>query len=139
MKIRLLQFNVQLLGIFSNSSNPLLEYCLDGGYLKDLDPENREILPPILELCSQLSGFEPPTSDEDDLLTSESFEERLEHLCQSGCDINVRSAQGYTALHFLINGKIRFAAFVYIKAHNTISVSPFAFTTDGLVFVILLE
>ena len=95
-------------GIFNSSSNPLLEFCLDGGYLKDAEGHNREDLSSLLELCSDFSSSflstwaYPKRSVRDEVA---SFEERLEHICQTGCDINVQSSQGFTALHFLINGK----------------------------------
>ena len=85
---------------------------MDGGYLKDFDIEPQEPLSALLELCSQFSSTSSPTSwaymsKEYDLGdVSDCFEERLERVCQTGCDINVQSSQGLTSLHFLINGKI---------------------------------
>jgi hypothetical protein len=84
-----------------------LEFCLDGGYLKGFDIDNREELSALLELCSDFSSSSltswayPSKIDEND----ENFQQRLERICQTGCDINVQSSQGLTALHFIINGK----------------------------------
>jgi hypothetical protein len=93
----------------------LLEYCLDGGYLKDFDVETQEPLSALLELCSQFSSASPPTSwaylsegDDLDDASPDCFEQKLERVCQTGCDINVQSSQGLSAWHFLINGKSTF-------------------------------
>ena len=157
------------------SSNPLLEYCLDGaGQLKNSenDRENKEQLPPLLALCSNFSSSlnsslmpnitcfntttttnntakenelyngrtrildnspashlnNPSSVDEDELAKNNVATNPEENpintcgdqsntqvytylegqlLCQaeSGCDINVQNSSGFTALHFLINGK----------------------------------
>ena len=163
-----------ILGL-TTSSNPLLEYCLDGvGRLKSIEDkiENKgEQLPPLLALCSNFSSsnslmpnnitcftttkssttakeneqnkvrtsvgtttdhsslyLNPLVDDDDDIevaaiathqedsintcedQSNSKVYKYLEGqlLCQmaeSGCDINVQSSSGFTALHFLINGK----------------------------------
>ena len=145
----------------STSSNPLLEYCLDGaGKLKNSEDtleDKEEQLPPLLAICSNfssstslmpnipcfttnntakeneqykgrtcidnpLSSHSNPVDDELALATNQEKEINTcedqsntqvynylegQLLCQaeSGCDINVQNSSGFTALHFLINGK----------------------------------
>ena len=141
---------LSFLAAFTVSSNPLLEYCLDGaGQLKSLEDKvennKEEQLPPLLALCSNFSSNLMPnisfftntakeneqfqgrtidnSCDVEELAVSTDAEElnRCEDqsnsqvyqylesqlLCQaeSGCDINVQNSQGFTALHFLINGE----------------------------------
>ena len=102
------------------SSNPLLEFCLDGGFSrKDSSqrsaPAEDSILPiltttsaeasrPLLPQTSLLSQCSTCSdwlaSDYSTIL--DTFNQNLR---QTGCDINVQDRQGKTALHHLIKGK----------------------------------
>ena len=91
------------------SSNPLLEFCLDGGLprkesfvekLTTTDEENDVFNPKtsLLSQCSTCSDW--LASDYSTIL--DTFNQNLR---QTGCDINVQDRQGKTALHHLIKGK----------------------------------
>ena len=91
------------------SSNPLLEFCLDGGLprkesfvekLTTTDDENDVFNPKtsLLSQCSTCSDW--LASDYSTIL--DTFNQNLR---QTGCDINVQDRQGKTALHHLIKGK----------------------------------
>lgn len=86
--------------ILGSSSNPLLEFCLDGGYLKNVENGDKEQMSPLLDLCSEFSNSSWQRSSS----SNNKITKTLQHICQTGCDINVQSSQGYTALHFIING-----------------------------------
>lgn len=91
------------------SSNPLLEFCLEGGFprkdsfLGSLEAEvvpNENVLIPknsLLSQCSTCSDW--LNSDYSTILDTLNL-----HLRQTGCDINVQDVQGNTALHHLIKG-----------------------------------
>ncbi len=90
----------------SVSANPLLEFCLEGGY-KVARPVRNEHLAPILAACHVKATA---TSNINNNYVVGHFNlERLEELmrlCRTqGCDINVRSVKGYSAMHFLIRGE----------------------------------
>ena len=155
----MLHFNIG----YTSSSNPLLEYCLDGaGQLKNLEDNKEEHLPPLLALCSNFSSstttflmpnitcftknnntakenehykgrtsLDNPSSylkhdvdelgiatnqdqinnttqqreDQSNLQVYKYLEGQLLCQAESGCDINVQNSSGFTAMHFLINGK----------------------------------
>ena len=102
------------------SSNPLLEFCLDGGFSRK-DSSQRSaaaaedsILPiltsttsveasrpllPQTSLLSQCSTCSDWLSSDHPMLEAVDL-----HLRQTGCDINVQDVQGKTALHHLIQG-----------------------------------
>ena len=126
----------------TTSSNPLLEFCLDGGKIlkEELSDEIKATSPPanthhILTICSnlkhlsgsdeqsvchsclditakmglsstELSNQELPTQLVSGVGRSQCCLALLNLLSQKeGCDINVQDSQGFSALHFLINGK----------------------------------
>lgn len=78
----------------SSSSNPLLEFCLDGGNLKAINDVDFETQDPLLQVCKDFNDSSATTD----------LKGKLHHLGQIGCDINVRNAKGNTALHLLIKG-----------------------------------
>ena len=85
------------------SSNPLLEFCLDGGISrKETSPsEKPDDLTKVTSLLSQCSTCSDwLASDYSTIL--DTFNQNLR---QTGCDINVQDRQGKTALHHLIKGK----------------------------------
>ena len=79
----------------STSSNPLLEFCLDGGNFKNFNVVEVEALDPLLQACLDFTKS-PLTTD---------LKRTLDHLGQNGCDINVQNSKGNTALHILLKGK----------------------------------
>lgn len=82
------------------SSNPLLEFCLDGGFKfwpPPISKPNDPFLPKLLQCCSTPNDC--PSGFNLDKL------EQLIGICQSqDCDINVQDWQGSSALHLLIRG-----------------------------------
>ena len=117
--------NLLIILIFSyiglTSSNPLLEFCLDGGFSRK-DSSQRSaaaaedsILQPILTtttsaeasrpLLPQTSLLSQCSTCSDWLSSDHPMLEAVDlHLRQTGCDINVQDVQGKTALHHLIQG-----------------------------------
>lgn len=98
------RLNVPLL-IGLTSSNPLLEFCLDGGFSRKFFESSKNVpkaLPSLLSHCSSLTSTCSDLSggEEDEFLAKLSL-----HLRQTSCDINVQDSQGFSALHHLIQGK----------------------------------
>ena len=103
------------------SSNPLLEFCLDGGFSRKDSSRSAaaaEDSIPILTTTTTTSAAsqrpQPQTSllsqcsTCSDWLSSDPMLEAVDlHLRQTGCDINVQDVQGKTALHHLIQGMYR--------------------------------
>ena len=85
------------------SSNPLLEFCLDGGISrKETSPsEKPDDLTKVTSLLSQCSTCSDWLSSDHPMLEAVDL-----HLRQTGCDINVQDVQGKTALHHLIQGML---------------------------------
>lgn len=93
------------------SSNPLLELCLDGSFKSWLPKPTLESLPDLLQCCLAPKPFEPFLSSNANSSHSKGFTlERLEDLmriCQTpGCDVNVQSSKGSSAMHFLVQGNL---------------------------------
>ena len=96
------------------SANPLLEFCLDGGFSRKFptsevqafankkingttQEEEAQLPSSVLSLCSTCSRVQ-------DVDKSQFVSQLRMNLRQTGCDINVQDSQGYTALHHLIQG-----------------------------------
>jgi len=83
------------------SSNPLLEFCLDGGISrKETSPsEKPDDLTKVTSLLSQCSTCSDWLNSDSMVVDTVNL-----HLRQTGCDIDVQDVQGKTALHHLIQG-----------------------------------
>jgi hypothetical protein len=96
----------------SSSSNPLLEFCLNGGNLKAFNQVDlkKEVEDPLLQACL-------------DFTKSQSTTDLKGLLCQTACDINVRDANGNTALHLLLKGKLKCD---FLQCHLDFSINFFS-------------
>ena len=107
-----------------SSKNPLLEFCLDGGRLKQKSSccsrsRLKEILPRILEVCASSPFTQASVEELRRVLMAMEERKRLRRMetlnmrrvwsqgdYDAEEDVNVKSgAKGMTAMHFLVQGE----------------------------------